>query len=231
MGRWAEGCERGGRAVRLCERSSFTAERAETAEAAGAVECRLERGGIFSCLLFRLARGSSCAGPMHRWHSRPHRQPAANVPLTICRVIGVPRQRISAREARRGTWRSCRSCCPGRWGSHRVRAGQIPGPRPKHRPLGIPPRQGRSNPRTAAAAPVGGDSTASRPVRSPDNGRRTARWGFHRVRAGRIRPPHRGRREFHRATAVKAPYPAFRNTRLSGFAVRGAARVTTPASA
>jgi hypothetical protein len=127
-----------------------------------------------SCLLFRLARGSSWAGPMHRWHSRPHRQPAANVPLTICRVIGVPRQRISAREARRGTWRSCRSCCPGRWGSHRVRAGR--------------------GARTRASVPAGGDSTASRPVRSPDHGCSTGRRGFHRVRAGQIpgpRPPHR----------------------------------------
>jgi hypothetical protein len=48
----------------------------------------------------------------------------------------------------------------GQWGFHRFRAGQIPGPRPRHRPAGISPFQGRSNPRPTASAPASGDSTA-----------------------------------------------------------------------
>jgi hypothetical protein len=60
-------------------------------------------------------------------------------------------------------------------GFHRVRAGRFPGPRPPGRLAGIPPRQGRSIPRTADAGPAGGDSTAPGPVDSPNRGRRT-RW-------------------------------------------------------
>jgi hypothetical protein len=52
---------------------------------------------------------------------------------------------------------------------------------------------GPSIPRTATAAPAGGDSTASGPVDSPDRDRRAGWRGFHRLRAGRFpgpRPPH-----------------------------------------
>jgi hypothetical protein len=78
-----------------------------------------------------------------------------------------------------------------RWGFHRFRAGQIPGPRPRHRPVGIPPLQGRSNPRPTASAPASGDFTVSGPVKSPDRGLGTGQWGFHRARAGRASSPSR----------------------------------------
>jgi hypothetical protein len=82
----------------------------------------------------------------------------------------------------------------GRWGFHSFWAGEIPGPPPRHRPVGIPQLQGRWNPRTGAAALAGGDSTAFGPVKSPDRRRGTGRWGFHSLRAGGIpgsRAPHR----------------------------------------
>jgi hypothetical protein len=52
----------------------------------------------------------------------------------------------------------------GWWGIHRLRAGRIPGPAPADRLVGDPPPQRRSNPRTSAGAPAGGESTASAPV-------------------------------------------------------------------
>jgi hypothetical protein len=73
-------------------------------------------------------------------------------------------------------------------------AGRFPGPQPSDPLVGISPSLGRSIPRTTAAEPLGGDSTASPTVDSPDHGHRTRLWGFHRLWAGRFpgsRPPNR----------------------------------------
>jgi hypothetical protein len=69
-------------------------------------------------------------------------------------------------------------------GCLRLRVGRFPGPRPAHRLAGIPPPVGRSIRRTATAAAAGGDFAASRPVDSPNRGRRTRPWGFHRANRG-----------------------------------------------
>ena len=42
-------------------------------------------------------------------------------------------------------------------------------------------RVGRSNPRLGLGAARGGDSTACRPVKSPDQAQRGGQWGFDRL--------------------------------------------------